>query len=101
MFRGVQILRSTELANWRQLDYKSLLDIRGGMDSYDTWAKCLSRDQNTFWLVNTLAKKRDETFSGRHNCITLTPSVYRTGSDSIYATSSSKSEPNAENNTIR
>lgn len=53
------------------------------MGSGDTWAICLSRDGNKFWLVYTDGKKKDETFQDLRNYITPSPSVNGLELDSI------------------
>ena len=78
-YPGVQIHRSTDLANWtlvaRPLARVDLLDMRGVPDSCGIWAPCLSDAAGRFWLVYTDVKRFAGAFQDVHNfrtsCVTI------------------------------
>ncbi|KUF09352.1 glycoside hydrolase family 43 protein [Pseudoponticoccus marisrubri] len=91
-YPGVQIHRSTDLANWalcaRPLDRAALLDMRGNPDSGGIWAPCLSFADGQFWLVYTDVKRNTGNFKDAHNYITRAPSIEGPWSDPVYVNSS-------------
>ena len=91
-YPGVQIHRSTDLANWelicRPLDRASQLDMRGNPDSCGVWAPCLSYADGQYWLVYTDVKRYDGNFKDTHNYIVTAPSITGPWSDPVYVNSS-------------
>ena len=90
-YPGVQIHRSTDLANWdlacRPLSRASQLDMRGNPDSCGVWAPCLSWHDDRFWLVYTDVKRLDGNFKDAHNYIVTAPEIDGPWSDPVYVSS--------------
>lgn len=91
-YPGVQIFRSTDLANWelcaRPLNRPDLLDMRGNPDSCGIWAPCLSHADGLFWLVYTDVKRYDGNFKDAHNYITTCATIDGDWSPRVYVNSS-------------
>ncbi|WP_136439441.1 glycoside hydrolase family 43 protein [Pacificoceanicola onchidii] len=91
-FPGVQIHRSTDMANWslaaRPLNRASQLDMRGNPDSCGVWAPCLSYADGRFWLVYTDVKRFDGNFKDAHNYIVWAEEIEGPWSDPVYVNSS-------------
>jgi xylan 1,4-beta-xylosidase len=90
-YPGVQIHRSTDLANWelaaRPLNRAALLDMRGNPDSGGIWAPCLSHADGKFWLVYTDVKRLDGSFKDTHNYITTCETIDGEWSDPWFVNS--------------
>lgn len=90
-YPGVQILRSTDLVNWRlvcrPLSRASQLDMRGNPDSGGIWAPCLSHANGLFWLVYTDVKRLDGNFKDTHNYVVTAPTIEGPWSDPIFINS--------------
>lgn len=91
-YPGVQIHRSTDLANWtlvsRPLTRAAQLDMRGNPDSCGIWAPCLSWADGRFWLVYTDVKRYDGNFKDAHNYIVWSEEIDGPWSDPVYVNSS-------------
>ncbi|WP_425099538.1 glycoside hydrolase family 43 protein [Tropicibacter sp. S64] len=91
-YPGVQIHRSTDMANWtlacRPLNRASQLDMRGNPDSCGIWAPCLSYADGRFWLVYTDVKRYDGNFKDAPNYIVWAEDIDGPWSDPVYVNSS-------------
>lgn len=91
-YPGVQIHRSTDLANWEHvanpLNEARLLEMTGVPDSCGVWAPCLTYADGEFWLAYTVVRRFDGNFKDTPNYLTRAPSIDGPWSDPIYLNSS-------------
>lgn len=91
-YPGVQIFRSSDLAEWslvsRPLAEARLLDMPGIPDSCGIWAPSLTYADGQFWLCYTVVRRFDGNFKDTPNFLTTAPSIEGPWSDPIYLNSS-------------